>query len=242
MAEDRVPQPDTEFDEYINGTAGYLLLTPGGPGTPTNWERLNLVAAENTLWQDYKADWNTKYATVVDNKNKKIRDSNAIEEKNDARDAFNDWVVDKNMNKLNRIAASPNVTAVDRAVFNIKKRDDIPTARPKIKTAPYVDLKGLEGAVTQVTCRVESDSTRSSMHPDADEIEMKYILVGANDPAPVGPEACPNSKDSKKAIFQLSSGVPNAGKRLYAYLRWHNVSEEAKSGPWSQVDTIIVGD
>ena len=27
MAEDRVPQPDTEFDEYINGSADYLQQT-----------------------------------------------------------------------------------------------------------------------------------------------------------------------------------------------------------------------
>ena len=66
------------------------------------FERLLLTPAENTEWQDFKTDWNTKYATVVSNKIKKIRDSSAIEEKNDARDAFNDWVVDKNMNKLNR--------------------------------------------------------------------------------------------------------------------------------------------
>ena len=136
MANSRIPEPDSEFNDYINQTADYLIVTP--PGGVSNFERLLLTAPENTQWQDFKDDWNTKYAIVVNNKATNIINRNAIEEKNDAKEAFNDYVLAPAMNLLNRIASGPEVTAVDRAVFNIKLRDDTPTARPQFTVAPLL--------------------------------------------------------------------------------------------------------
>ena len=240
MSDSRVPVPDQEFNGYLNQTADYLLITP--PGGVSNWERLLLTAAENTQWQDYKDDWNTKFAVVVANKAQNIQDRNAIELKNVAKENFTEWVIDKNMNKLNRIAAAPEITPNDRAVFHIKLRDDEPTPRPQITDAPFVDFKVESGAFVLVTCRVEHDSTRASMHPDADEIEMRYSLLPTGDPAPIDPAETQDSTMSSKAIFRFSGGIGNAGQRLYGYLRWRNKTDEAKSGPWSQIETIVVSD
>ena len=242
MSETRVPEPDTEFDEYLNGTADYLLLTPGGASTPPNWERLNLLAAENTQWQDYKTDWNSKFGTVKSNTLNGIRDTNATKAKNDAKDAFTNWVNDPAMNKLTRIEGSPNITNNDRTVFNIKERDTTLTPRPHITKAPYVDMKGEDGGVVLITCRVESDSTRSSMHPDADDIEMRYVIMEPDAVPPATASECPSTADSKKALFRFSDAIDYPGKRIHAFLRWHNGSEEDKSSPWSQRETVIIGD
>ena len=127
-------------------------------------------------------------------------------------------------------------------MFNIKLRDDTPTACPQITTAPFVDFEVESGAIILITCRVAHDSTRASMHPDADDIEMRYILQDPADAPPTDPDELPNTELSTKAIFRFSAGMPNAGKRLYAFLRWRNNTDEAKSGPWSQIMTIVVSD
>ncbi len=157
MATDRVPQPDDEFNTFVNQSAAYLLIVPSTPGSVPHWERLGLLTAENTQWQDFKTDWNTEFQTVKTNETQNITDRNAIERKNKVKEDFTAFVVDKNANKLNRIAASPNVTANDRAVFNIKLRDDKPTARAKITTAPFVDFKAEDGGIVLITCSVASD-------------------------------------------------------------------------------------
>lgn len=242
MATDRVPQPDDEFNTYINQTAAYLLIVPPPPGASPNWDRLNLLVAENTQWQDYMTDWNTKFQIVKTNETQNINDRNAIERKNKVKEDFTKWVVDKNANKLNRIASSPEITANDRAVFNIKLRDDEPTARTKITTSPYVDFKAEDGGTVLITCSVAHDSDRPSMHPNADVIEMKYIVLEENTPPPSVADDCPNTYMATKAISRFEGVANQPGKRVHAFLRWRNNVEPAKSSPWSQRMTIIIGD
>ena len=236
----RISTGDKDFNNYINGTADYLLLPDSAYGT--NWERLGLLGAEKDQWIAFRDDWNTTYGIVVTNNGRGIRDSNATKAKNDAKKAFTSWALDKSMNKLNRIGASPNVINNDRAVFNIKKRDDIPTPRAQITTAPLVDFKGRDGGVVLITCRVQGDSDRASMHPDADVIEMKYILIAPTDKPPGNSDEFPNTATSTRAIFRFKGAVGHPGKRMHAFLRWRNNAEKGKSGPWSQRMTIIIGD
>lgn len=237
---DRVPQADSEFDDYINETFDYLNTTPAG--AQPNWERLGLTNAEKNQWGTYRTDWNNAYAKVKTNKAQNIRNSNDTEAKNQVKEDFTEWVLDPAMNKLNRIAASPNITNTDRSTFNIKLRDDVPTARPQITTAPFVDMKAEDGGVVLITCRVESDANRASMQPDADVVEMRYCIVNAQAQPPNGAQDCPSTELSSKSMFRFTPPSGNAGKRLYAYLRWRNNAQPEKSGPWCQVMTIIIGD
>jgi hypothetical protein len=236
----RVPQADDEFNAYINGTTKHLLLPDAA--FATNWQRLGITAAEKTQWVAYKNDWNTKWGKVVGNKLNGISSSVDTSAKNKAKKDFNDWLVDPAMNKLDRIASSPNIEEKDRPVFNLKLRDNVPTSRPKIETAPFVDLKAKDGGGIQFTCKVESDSNNSNMHPESDVVEMMWVLQNINAPAPNNPESLPGRHTSTKAIFDKEFGVENAGKRLYCYLRWANLSNPEKSGPWNQITTIVISD
>jgi hypothetical protein len=236
---DRVPQKDTDFNSYINSTTDHLIENDP---LPANWERLGLTLVEFNTWKSYRQNWNEAYEITTKNAERGISDSNATKAKNDVRKKFTDWVTDPAVNKLNRIGSSPNVTDTDRTIFHIKLRDQVRTARPQITTAPFVDLKGDEGAFILITCRVQSDANRANMHKDADVIEVKYALLATDAPPPTSPEECPDTELSPKAIFRLSAGMANAGKRLYGYLRWRNNSEPEKSSPWNQRVTVIVGD
>ena len=242
MANTRVPEPDEELNTYITGTTTHLLLQPGGVGTPFHWERLGLIVAEKDQWVAFKNDWSTKYQQVKTNETNDIRDKNATKAKNKAKKDFTEWINDPADNKLTRIEASRNLTDQDRSVFNIKLRDTERTLRGQMTTAPYVDFKAEDGGLVLVTCSVAHDSDRPSMHPDADDIEMRYIIVERNALPPETADDCPTTFNSKKAIFRFDAAANQPGMRLHAFLRWRNSSEKVKSGPWSQRDTIIIGD
>ena len=105
-----------------------------------------------------------------------------------------------------------------------------------------MDFKGEDGGIILVTCRVESDSTRASMNPDADFIQMKYIIGDEDAPPPTTAEDCPSTFTSKSAIFRFDAAASMPGQRMHAFLRWQNDTELSKSGPYSQRETIIIGD
>lgn len=237
----RIPQKDELFNQYINSTADYLQQVDSGTGVP-NWQRLLLQPDEATQWEEFRTGWKELYGIVITNRAKGIRDSNATKAKNDQRKAFTKWALSPEANKLNRIKNAPDVTAKDRAIFKMRLREKNPGPRPAITTAPAVGLKAGGGGIVIITCRVESDSDRASMHPHADNIEMRYILTSVDAQPPTGPEECIHTYTSTRAIFRFEGGVGHPGKRLYAFLRWNNGSDKDKSGPWSQIVTIVISD
>jgi hypothetical protein len=68
------------------------------------------------------------------------------------------------------------LTSSDRTTLLIPKRDAEPSARSAIGTRPTLKLIVQGGARFIVENRVTSDSTRTSMHPDADHVELVYCI------------------------------------------------------------------
>ena len=134
------------------------------------------------------------------------------------------------------------LTQGDRNILRIFKRDTTPSERPAVATAPFVDLKVLDGGRVKFTCRVEKKAKRSSRHPDADFAEVRYMLTTLSAPAPADPNALAGRHDSKRATFTIDFGVPNAGKRLFCFVRWAVTGNTEKSGPWAQVSTTVISD
>lgn len=112
-------------------------------------------------------------------------------------------------------------------------RDTEPTLKGKIAAIPYVLVKSVGGGTIEVRVRVEKDQTKSSMHPLADAVEVKYIFVPAGEMPPEDPETCPKHQNSKKARFTIPCGVKNAGQSFYGFFRWVNLTTSANSGDWT---------
>lgn len=127
----------------------------------------------------------------------------------------------------------------DRVSLNITVKDGGRTPRPAITTSPSIKLKALEGGRIKFTCRVESDSSRASIHPEADAIEVRYLIGTAT---PAIPADCPNMTIKSKATFTLNLNLTDAGKKLYCFTRWINTSDENKSGPWNTVSSVVISD
>ena len=225
------PTKDPEFSVHINTAIPYL---------DTNKTRLGVSSANNTTlnglhnepaggtgWlQVFPLSQNnaTRTTTITKDKNTLRRQIEAL-----MRTIFND-------------IPESVLTQLDRDTLNLKKRDTIPSARAQITTAPFVDFKGEEGGIILVTCRVIKKSDRASIHHDADVVQMKYIITDVDAQPPATMNDCPNVFTSKRAIFRFAEAANMPGKRLYAFLRWQNDSDKAKSGPYNQRDTVVIGD
>ncbi len=117
----------------------------------------------------------------------------------------------------------------DRVELQITIPDKIKSPRPKITDTVFAKAISLPGAQMEFICRTTSDSSRASMHPDADSLEVRYNIGTA----PASVKACTGTFISRKAKFILVLGEEAGGQKIYWYARWKNSSEDTKSGPFS---------
>ena len=225
------PTKDPEFNTYINTGIPYL---------DTHKARLGVSNANINALKDLHDDpggtsgWLQIYPL---SKNLATRTKTITGLKNTLRDQIED-----SMRDIFDDIPKSALTQTDRDTLNLKERDTTPTARAQITTAPFVDFKAEEGGIILVTCRVAKDSDRASMHEAADVIQMKYIITEVEATPPATAADCPSTFTSKKAIFRFDAAASMPGKRIHAFLRWQNDSEKAKSGPYNQRVTVVVGD
>ena len=111
------------------------------------------------------------------------------------------------------------------------------TPRPAIKTVPNVSLKPLSGGAVAVECRVEGDSSRPSIHPDADIVEVRFKI---GEPAPNNVRETNEIYNSTKGSFTLKLGQESVLKPLFVFARWVNSSDNSKSGMWSSISTVAI--
>ena len=221
---DYIPRTDAEFDEWLRNFAANV-----GPIATLLGIAPGFVTAVSTAY----ADWQLKYVAHQTAQNAA---RNAAENKDESRDTGT---------SVSRALAGmfqkhPDMTDGQRATLKLTVPDTMPSPRPVISTVPIVGFKILRGGVIETSVRVEEDQTRPSMHPAADVVECKYILVPVGEVPPDNPEACPKTLASKKAQFQIHAGIENAGKRFYGFFRWANQSNPANNGPWSDAQTLVV--
>lgn len=243
----RIPDNISGFNTYINSTDNYQLQSDILPPGTQHWQRLGLTAAESTEWTNRRIFWRddlyVKYSDA--NTNTSVVKANVKLFMKNFRTFANPL--------LNRMAASADVRPADEQVFRfVANPDTTPTERAAIEVTPHPLMKTLEGGMVKVKVRLFSDATRASMHPDADAVEIKYSVAantaasspttptpgtpsgGATTPAiPATVDDCTSYFLSKKASFNLVLGPAADGKKLYAFFRWINMSNPAKSGPWS---------
>jgi len=229
MSGTRVSEIDSEFDDYIRNTTTVLET-----GTPAGSVRLGLTTAENDDWVAFRDAWIVVYPKYT---NLSTRTKTITSQKNQLKKDFSNFA----KQPLKRIDASENITPEDRDIFNLPLRDTTPTRRGAITDVPFGSLTGKGGGMMEVRARREVDATRSSKHPLADVIELRYKIMdngstppdqGGDDDFPT-PENCPNIVSSKSALWRVSLGSAARGKSVLGYLRWVNLSNPANNSGWS---------
>lgn len=243
----RVPQKDSLFDQYLRNTTAVLEA-----GIPTGIVRLGLTTAQGNEWIAYRDQWIIVYPKYTDpaQRTTTIKDA-----KNLLKKDFTTFAE----NPLKLIEASGNITSADRGTFRLPERDRTPTARGAITGVPFGKLKGTGGGIMEVRVRREEDATYASMHPLADALEFRYLLIdapGSPPPPPEPPagepeednedeviptpEKLPLSFTSKKAFWRMNLGTQYQGKRIIGYVRWVNLTKPEHNSGWSDLMTTFI--
>jgi hypothetical protein len=234
----RIPRSNDSFDTFIKTTATALVQ-----GTPTTAQRLGLTPEQTTAWLDFKTAWQEVYTKHT---NPLLRTPAVREEKEWVREAFMDFASPV----LLAMSVHSALTEDDRLTFRLPKRDRTMTKRGRIDDVPAATIEPLTGGSIKVRVRHSAVHGRSSLHPLADHLEMRYMLVppqGMGEDGLLWPEPpataaqCPLVCISTRALFTLRVGEVKAGMRLYAFFRWVNATNDAHSGSWSNARyTVIV--
>jgi hypothetical protein len=223
-----IPRPNKNFDAYIMNSTRVLQQ-----GTPATWQRLGLTATENTQWIDFRDRWEQQYKLYF---NKALRTTVITNEKNKLRKDFIAFATPV----LLKIAAHPALNTGDRLNFRLLERDRILTKRGRIEDVPMALMQPAGGGILNIRVRRETDNNRASRHPLADGIEMKYLIADVNATPPNSADDCVMNYISKKAIFRFQTKPGNAGKRIYAFFRWINLSNYENSGSWTDRFTTVI--
>jgi len=198
-----------------------------------NWKRLGLHQEQMSRLKELGQEWLANYLLSI---SPATRTTVVVSIKDRLRKQFTQHA----QVLLNIIAASVNITQADRDILRLPARDRTKSARPRISDAPYTGLLSAGGCTVKLTNRVATKVGRASIHPHADGVEIRWIILDANAPAPASPAECPNSQIITKAIHILHFEPENAAKRLHLFTRWHNNSDPHKSGPWSNRQNIVI--
>jgi hypothetical protein len=159
---------------------------------------------------------------------------------------------------LVRMGASPAITADDRAVMNIAEPvTSHTTTKTAIKEQCYTLVKAVGGGSAQITCKWESDATRSSIPDTGDAVEIRYrvdapVLEAAEGgdssltagkvrrTTLAGPDDDTTKEISTKSKFKLKFGAEKAGFTLHIYARYIHTKRPGLEGDWTGPIWIIL--
>ena len=186
---------------------------------------MQLLIDAQTIYQPFYDDWSDEDArnkTIVEDHNRE----HGIYEKF-IRDFVAEWLRD-----------NAKLDTGDLSALGLTVPDTERTDKPQLEDRPLVGAEMKGGALLKMQFRISEDSTRPSMHPDAHALELKYQIGGTE---PANPEATNKSVTFTKARHSLQLDVANAGQFFYGFARWINTSEASKSGPFSVLIKIMIG-
>lgn len=198
---------------------------------PANWDIWEIPEADmqvlvdgQATYQPFYDDWSDEDArnpTIVENH---VREHGIYEE------LIRDFVAEN-------LRDNSKLETGDLKSLGLTVPDTEPTDKPQLEDRPLVGAEMKGGALLKLQFRIDKDSTRPSMHPDAHALELKYQIGGTE---PVNAAATNKSATFTKARHSLQLDVENAGQYFYGFARWINTSESSKSGPYSVIIKIII--
>lgn len=151
---------------------------------------------------------------------------------------------------LNRMSGSAVISSADRLKLNIAEPVTGHTiTKTAIKEKCYTMVSAVGGGTAQITCKWESDATRSSIPETADAVEIRYrvdapVLEAAADGGNLTASkikrttlSSPDDGTTKeiwtKSKFRLKFGVEKSGFTLHVYARFIHTKRPGLEGEWT---------
>jgi len=151
---------------------------------------------------------------------------------------------------LNRMSGSAVINSTDRLKLNIAEPvTGHSVTKTAIKEKCFTMVSADGGGTAQVTCKWESDATRSSIPETADAVEIRYRLdapvleaaaEGSSEPTNKIKRETLSSPDDgttkeiwTKSKFKLKFGADKAGFTLHVYARYIHTKRPGLEGDWT---------
>ncbi len=131
------------------------------------------------------------------------------------------------------------LTNDDRTTLLIPKRDTTPSERPAMTDRPNLKIIVQGGASFIIENRVDKDETRPSMHPNADFIELAYVI---QETPPANVSETNKVKVLSKARETITLDPATAGQKFHCYSRWVNKTDDSKSSPYTRLHSAVISD
>lgn len=236
-----IPDAYPEFNDWQKQFVKELLtdpvsgdpvsFPPAGGEAPANWEIWEITEADTAVVVNGQATYQPFYDDWSDESN---RTPKMTEDHKREHGIYEKLIRDYVAENLRN---NSNLDTGDLRELGLTVPDTEPTDKPQLEDRPLAGAEMKGGALLKLQFRIDTDSTRPSMHPDAHALELKYQIGGTE---PVNAAATNKSATFTKSRHSLQLDVANAGKYFYGFARWINTSESSKSGPYSLIIKIII--
>jgi len=222
-----------QYKDYIPGTdAGFhswqQVLVKQCDDKQAAW---NIPAAEITALKNRQAEYEPVYAKKIDYA---VRSTVDVQNHRQLRKKY--------VGEIRRfvqafVMKNPSMSHSDKVGLSLNAGKPRRRSRSKIDDVPHVLLRSGNNGMMFFNIRRHTDENRSSMHAEADAIEMRY-LIGTT--APVGYNNCPNTFLSTTAKFSINLGSEAIGKWLFVYVKWRNLVDDSRSGMFTDVHKVMI--
>lgn len=234
-----IDQTLSGFDTYIRTAILYLLEVEGGVGGQERFKRLGMTQTEMDTAEAYRDQWWT--GIVATPGIYELHSNEATKNKTTRRgvERIMEEFTPFFSNLLRRMATLA-YTDIDKETLNIPERDAVLTDRGPITNQPIVGVKPLGGGKVSLLTRLEEDSNRASMHPLADAVKIKFKILPPGELPPADADACDRESESTSASFDLDTGSGNAGKIIYGFANYVNITNHDNDGPPSTMFQTMI--
>lgn len=221
IAKDYIPRGNGEFDTF------QLNIAKAVVANGTAWK---IPADEVTALQSSSTQYGNLYK-IISNKNNRTKSQ--VDAYNNFRKTYES---DLRLFVNGFMRSNKNVPSSILSALGIKQRGRRRKQRSQIITAPIVFIHTLGSMRLKFLCRIESHIGKASIHPEADGIELRYII--GSEPQVAAEKLTHHF--SKKAKFMMEFGDEHRGKKIYVYARWKNEVHEWQSGPWCRLVEAVI--
>ncbi|HEX7414729.1 MAG TPA: hypothetical protein VF411_11865 [Bacteroidia bacterium] len=238
----RIPHAIIAYYNFIKAAAAYLMAPSPISGFAANWNRLGLIAAENTYWQNQFTLIDPKYTIYAANPKGNPANTHAMHviiDDHHAKDKIN--------HTEDRIAAGNPVNMVDQdyVIFHIKHNAPIlggslPTERKRPTLLfPQFTMIGVGEGFMHFVARAITASKRGALLKGY-KLGIVYLILKAGEAVPTNTDQLTQHIMSSRANSLLKLGAANGTLRVAVAMFWEHPTNEALNGPKSAIQVLTI--
>jgi len=138
------------------------------------------------------------------------------------------------------VAYNSAISKQDMIILVGKNYSHKHSPHPAIDDIPLVGLRAKGGGDIEFSCRPTKAAKKASMHPAANFVEFRFVILKPGDRPPADAEDYPQKDVSSRAKFTLNLSTKHTGKKLWTIVRWVNIHRPRQEGHWTEPMSVVI--